>query len=227
MVSSTPTVSPTEQVWKVFDIDGTREAARQRAFPQTPEQPVPHRRPREVCAPGSTGRKRGDIVRPRTTVLHAHSSQWLGSFGNPGNGASRKEVRRAVGVIQSSLRAHPFPEERALLRLDGLSGTRAVLADLLGFAFVMRGTDSRLLDRPAVQTRVRVPVDQPFSRLERDLIRTLSDCPEVTVGASGPLPPGGGDPSRWADTEPGWHRTRRARLRTVLDDAAAGRLSCI
>jgi hypothetical protein len=34
----------TGTLWKVFDIDGTREAGRQRAFPQTKEQPVPHRR---------------------------------------------------------------------------------------------------------------------------------------------------------------------------------------
>lgn len=54
--------------WKVFDIDGTRQAARQRAFPQTPELPVPQRRLADLCAPGYTGRKRGEIVRTRTTV---------------------------------------------------------------------------------------------------------------------------------------------------------------
>src|SRR5579859_7320801 len=41
-------------LWKVFDIDGTREAARQRALPQTSELPVPQRRLDEVCAPGYT-----------------------------------------------------------------------------------------------------------------------------------------------------------------------------
>jgi hypothetical protein len=172
-------------LWKVFDIDGTREAARQRALPQTLEQPVPQRRLRDVCAPGYTGRKRGEIVRTRTTVLQAHSYQWLGSFGNPGNGEYRKELRRAVGVIGSYLRAHQFPEERALLRLDGLYGTGAVLADLGGFAFVMRGKDYRLLDLPVVQARLRLPADQLFSRPESDLVRTLYDCPEVPVGASG------------------------------------------
>lgn len=66
-------------LWKVFDIDGTREAARQRALPQTPDRPVPQRRLRDLCAPGYTGRKRGEIVRTRTTALHAHSYQWLGT----------------------------------------------------------------------------------------------------------------------------------------------------
>jgi hypothetical protein len=31
-------------LWEVFDIDGTREAARQRALPQTADRPAPHRR---------------------------------------------------------------------------------------------------------------------------------------------------------------------------------------
>src|SRR5947209_5575425 len=44
----------------VFDIDGTRQAARQRALPQTEELPSPQRRLNRVCAPGYTGRKRGE-----------------------------------------------------------------------------------------------------------------------------------------------------------------------
>lgn len=38
--------------WVVFDIDGTREAARQRALPQSDDLPPPFRRLDEVCAPG-------------------------------------------------------------------------------------------------------------------------------------------------------------------------------
>ena len=60
----------------VIDIDGTREAARQRALPVTADRPMPVRRLRPVCAPGYTGRKRGEVVRSRTTVLHAHTHQW-------------------------------------------------------------------------------------------------------------------------------------------------------
>lgn len=172
-------------LWKVFDIDGTRETARQRALPQTREQPDPQRRLADVCAPGYTGRKRGEVVRTRTTVLQAHLYQWLGTFGNPGNGEYRKELRRAVEAIGSYLRVHQFPAERTLLRLDGLYGTGAVLVDLLGLAFVMRGKDYHLLDQLVVQTRLHLPADQQFSRPESDLVRTLYDCPDVMVGASG------------------------------------------
>jgi hypothetical protein len=66
----------------VFDIDGTREAARQRALPRTADRPVAHRRLDELCAPGYTGRKRGEVVRTRTTVWAApiatSGSQHLG-----------------------------------------------------------------------------------------------------------------------------------------------------
>src|SRR5256885_9133177 len=59
--------------WEVFDIDGTREAARQRALPKMEDLPLAQRRLDEICAPGYTGRKRGEIVRTRTVVSQAHS----------------------------------------------------------------------------------------------------------------------------------------------------------
>lgn len=33
----------------------------------------------QVCAPGYTGRKRGEVVRTRTTVLQMHTRQWAGT----------------------------------------------------------------------------------------------------------------------------------------------------
>lgn len=40
--------------WVVFDVDGTREAARQRALPQTDDRPAPTHRLRPLCAPDCT-----------------------------------------------------------------------------------------------------------------------------------------------------------------------------
>lgn len=96
----------------VFDVDGTREAARQRALPRTEDRPAPQRRLRPLCAPGYTGRKRGEVVRSRTTILQAHTHQFLGTFGNPGNGEYRAELRRAVTAMQSAPR-DPSPLRRA------------------------------------------------------------------------------------------------------------------
>ena len=82
----------------VFDVDGTRQAARQRALPSTPDLPPARRRLNEVCAPGYLGRKRGETVRTRTTVLQAHTHQWVGTFSGAsgaGNGDYRGELRQA------------------------------------------------------------------------------------------------------------------------------------
>jgi hypothetical protein len=169
----------------VFDVDGTREAARQRALPKTADRPAPQRRLRPLCAPGYTGRKRGEIVRSRTTVLQAHTHQFLGTFGNPGNGEYRAELRRAVTTMQSYLQAHHHPEERVLLRLDGQYGTGAVIADLAGLPFVMRGKDYQILKRAEVQARLELPPDQHLTHPESGMVRALYDCPDLPLGPEG------------------------------------------
>jgi hypothetical protein len=169
----------------VFDVDGTREAASPRALPKTADRPAPQRRLRPLCAPGYTGRKRGEVVRSRTTVLQAHTHQWLATFGNPGNGEYRAELRRAVTVLQSYLQAHHHSEERVLLRLDGQYGTAAVLADLAGLPFVMRGKEYHLLKRAEIQARLKLPADQHLTHAESGMVRALYDCPDVPVGPDG------------------------------------------
>ena len=171
--------------WIVFDIDGTREAARQRALPLTDELPPPFRRLDDVCAPGYRGRKRGEVVRTRTTVAQAHSYQWLGSFGNHGNGRYREELRKGLSAIGRSLTASQLDPSRTLLRLDGQYGTGAVLADLAGFAFVTRGKEYQVLDHPLVQARLHLPPDQFQQRPESQMVRSLYDCPQIPVGSLG------------------------------------------
>jgi hypothetical protein len=169
----------------VFDIDGTREAARQRALPQTEELPPAFRRLDEICAPGYTGRKRGEIVRTRTVISQAHTSQWLGTFGNPGNGRYRAELRQALSAIGRYLASYQLSQEQALLRFDGQYGTGAVIADLGDFLFVMRGKDYTVLDHPLVQARLHLPPDQLLHRPESSLVRSLYDCLDVPVGPDG------------------------------------------
>jgi hypothetical protein len=171
--------------WMVFDIDGTREAARQRALPQGDDLPPAFRRLDDMCAPGYRGRKRGETVRTRTTVSQAHSYQWLGSFGNRGNGRYREELRKGLAAIGRYLVAHQLPQERTLLRLDGQYGNGAVLSDVAGFAFVTRGKDYSLLDHPLVQARLHLPPDQLQQRPESQMVRGLYDCPAIPVGPEG------------------------------------------
>jgi hypothetical protein len=171
--------------YRIFDVDGTREAARQRALPQTTDRPAPVRRLRPLCAPGYTGRKRGEVVRTRTTVLQAHSHQWLATFGNAGNGQYRVELRRALSAIRSYLHACHLPISHALVRLDGQYGTKAVLLDLIDIGFITRGKDYRILDQPAIQARLTLPADQHLTQPESGIVRTLYDCPDQPLDKSG------------------------------------------
>jgi hypothetical protein len=111
--------------WVVIDVDGTRATARQRALPQTDTLPAPHRRFDQICAPGYTGRKRGEVVRTRTVILQAHTHQLLGTFGNAGNGDYRGELQRAIGVIKRYATQHELAPASLLVRLDGLYGDAA------------------------------------------------------------------------------------------------------
>ena len=118
-------------------------------------------------------------------ISQAHSFQWLGSFGNRGNGQYRVELRQGLAAITRYLTAHQLPQARAFLRLDGQYGTGAVLADLAGFTFVTRGKDYSVLDHPLVQARLHLPPDQFQQRPESQTLRSLYDCPEIPVGPDG------------------------------------------
>jgi hypothetical protein len=172
--------------WLVFDLDGTRQAARQRAVPCIPALPPAYRRFDQVCASGYLGRKRGEVVRTRTTVLQAHTYQWLGTFGGAGNGDYRGELRQAVKAIRAYVTAQHFPLSQAVVRLDGQYGNGAIVADLAGLTYVLRGKDYDLLDLPQVQTRLGLPPDQQTSHPETGTCRALFDCPDLPLTPTGP-----------------------------------------
>lgn len=142
--------------WLVVDVDGTKQATRQRALPSLANLPAPHRRFDQVCAPGYLGRKRGEVARTRTTGLQAHSHQWLGTFGGAGNGNYQGELARACEAIISYAGWFCMPLSHILIRLDGLYGTTAVLTPLLlsGIGVIVRSKEYGLLDLPAVAARL-------------------------------------------------------------------------
>src|SRR5436305_14752393 len=166
------------QRWVVFDLDGTRQAARQRALPQGPDLPPPQRRLQAVCAPGYTGRKRGEVVRTRTALLQAHTHQWLFTCGAAATGEYRSELLRALTVIVAYQAALGLLPSQALVRLDGWYGNGAILVDLIaaGVCSVMRGKDYALLDLPCVTARLALPPDGQFQPPATGLSRHLCDC---------------------------------------------------
>ena len=120
----------------VFDVDGTRQAARQRALPQLSELPAAQRRFEQVCAAGYLGRQRGEVVRTRTTLLHAHTQQWLGTFAGMGNGDYRGRTPACRGGHRRATWGASICHSRAgSCDCDGQYGDGGVVADLAGMGW--------------------------------------------------------------------------------------------
>lgn len=194
LLARTPLPSPGElcdrtgESWLVIDVDGTRATARQRALAHGATLPVPHRRFEAVCAPGYTGRKRGEVVRTRTVVVQAHTHQFLATFGGSGNGDYRGELLRVIGVISDYARLLAFPLPQVLLRLDGLYGDGTVLLDVVraDLAVVARSRDYRLLGLEQVKQALARPPAQVRTHAESGMTRTLYNCPAVPLTPGGP-----------------------------------------
>ena len=169
------------QHWVVMDVDGTRQAARQRALPHLPTLPEPHRRLTQVTAKGYTGRKRGEAVRTRTVLLQSHTHQFLGTFGGPGNGDLRGELQRACQVARMYATSQQLDLARILIRLDGGYGDTAVLSDFLalGLGLIGRSRDYALLGRPEVLAVLSRPPSVRCTHPESGATRDLYDCPSI------------------------------------------------
>jgi hypothetical protein len=187
----------------VFDIDATRQAARQRALPCTSDLPPPRRRLDAVCAPGYTGRKRGEVVRTRTTALQMHTRQWVGTYAGKGNGDYRGELAAALQSITTYLKQFAFSAEMALARLDGQYGDAVVVAQILlaHMHVVTRGRGYQLLAHPQIQRVLAHPPTARVSRVSSDEVVELFDggwlplgegLPDIRVMvARHPVPPAG------------------------------------
>lgn len=194
VVARTPFATPgslsdrQDNSWWVIDVDGTKQAARQRALPHRKDLPAPHRRLNQVCAPGYLGRKRGEVVRTRTTVLQAFTHQWIGTYSGAGNGDYRGELKRALEAITWYALAHSLPLAQILIRLDGLYGNAAPLMQVLnaGMGVIGRSKDYGLLDQEAVRARLAGPPDQECRHPESGACRSLYDCPAISLTEVGP-----------------------------------------
>ncbi|MDP9316956.1 MAG: hypothetical protein M3R24_39890 [Chloroflexota bacterium] len=121
-------------------------------------------------------------MRTRTTVLQAHTQQWLGTFSGAGNGDYGMELDAACRVIVAYLQAKGLRPAQALLRLDALYGTASPLARVqqAGLGFVTRGRDYQLLDHPKVRARLQQPCDITTQHPETQVRRELFDVGYIT-----------------------------------------------
>ena len=196
LVARTPFGSPPGGLWDrqgkhrlVIDVDGTKQAARQRALPQTKDHPAPHRRFERVCAKGYFGRKRGQVGRTRTTVLQPSTHQWIGTFSGPGNGDYREELRHALQAITAYAAAFALPLSHVIVRVDGLYGNTAPVKEILSSqcGVIGRSKEYSWLDLPEVQTRLQSPPDAQVTHPESGIVRDLYDCLAVPLTPAGPV----------------------------------------
>ena len=168
----------------VFDVDATRQAARQRSLPCDPSLPAAKRRLDAVCAPGYTGRKRGEVVRTRTTALQMQTRQWVGSYAGRGNGDYRGELASALRAISTYLKHFGLPPEVALVRLDGHYGDAAVIAQLIeaGVNLVTRGRGYRMLEHPQLQRALAHPPTASVTRMNTGEVIELFDGGWLPMG---------------------------------------------
>src|SRR5439155_25344371 len=101
----------------IWSLTSMRRAKPHGNAPCDPTLPAAKRRLDAVCAPGYRGRKRGEVVRTRTTALQMHTRQWVGTYAGKGNGDYRGELASALRAIIAYLKHFAFPPEMALIRL--------------------------------------------------------------------------------------------------------------
>src|SRR5205814_1400623 len=117
------------------------------------------------------------------------------SSGNPGNGQYRQELKQARALSATYAHALSFPLSHVVIRLDGLYGDAAPLADLFaaqageeeGPAVVVRGKAYHLIEQPAIQHRLQRPPDQVTVHPESVASRALYDCASIQLAPRGPM----------------------------------------
>lgn len=96
-------------------------------------------------------------------------------------------MRQAVKAISAYMQAQSIQPDQAVVRLDGQYGNGAIVADLVGLAYVMRGKDNDLLDLPQVQARLAQPPDQQTTHPETGTCRALFDLPDLSLSPTTPI----------------------------------------
>ena len=124
------------------------------------------------------GRKRGEVVRTRTTALQMHTRQWVGTYAGKGNGDYRGELASALQAITTYLTHFALPPEVALVRLDGAiwrCGRRLPRSCWQACILVTRGRGYQLLEHPQIQRVLAHPPTASVTRLNTGEVVELFD----------------------------------------------------
>ncbi len=145
------------EAWHVLDFDPTVIAVRERALPEGEDLPPPTRRVSAICAPGYTGRKRGEVQVSAGCLQHAGTGLWLQIMLEPGNAVVSAMLAKLLGKLDPWLDAAGATRERTLVRADGAAGNLPSVKAFSenGVHFLTRFACYGLLDRPQVQAHLR------------------------------------------------------------------------
>ncbi|MBD2095721.1 hypothetical protein H6F90_11210 [Trichocoleus sp. FACHB-591] len=118
-----------------------------------------------------------EATRTRSSVAQAHTSEWLGTFGAPGNGTAGADLQRACGIIGHYLQHHQLPGQAAIVRLDGYYGTPGFVNQIQQhqLGYLLRCRDYQLLRHQAIQTRLQETPAQQWSHPECHQVREVFD----------------------------------------------------
>jgi len=139
--------------WSVFDFDPSVDALRQRALPEGDDLPPPMRRARKLCAPGYSGRHRGEVQYSTAFLSHAGSSLWLQATVSAGNTHFAEAVGVAAKTVAKVTDWAGLDRQFSLMRFDGAGGHGPAMAAVAGQGvhFLARLASCVVLEDPQVQ----------------------------------------------------------------------------
>lgn len=138
--------------WSIYDFDPSVVALRLRALIEGADLPKAVRRSKRMCAPGYTGRKRGETQYSLAFLSHSGAGLWMHVSAWPGNtpfaeaiGMAAKAVARAVVWASLSL-------DTTLLRFDGAGGNFPAIAAVVahGIHYLTRLGSCSVLEQAGV-----------------------------------------------------------------------------
>jgi hypothetical protein len=136
------------------------------------------------------------VIRNRTAVSQAQTSEWSGTYRSAGNGAAQRELERSHGVIVRYLKEQGLKAGDGIVRLDRLYGNagtvRVVQAGGLGY--ILRCRDHHLLHENRVQKRLSSAAVEEWQALSAESHSELLD-----VGYIEELGRGYAAPMRWCN----------------------------
>lgn len=149
--------------WWVFDFDPTVAALRLRALAEGADLPEAIRRCVELCAPGHTGRKRGDTQFSTAMLSLAGAGLWIHASVWDGNAHFAKAIGMAAKAVARTMIWAGLPLAATVLRFDGAGGHYFAIAAVVehGVHYLTRLGSCNVLSEPGVMEYLATATWQP------------------------------------------------------------------